>query len=651
MTGLVRTTAVGEPTVGEDDSRDSRDDAECVSVARSLPWKLRRLALVGFDGCSWAIALVVAASLRYELDFSQLHLAGLERILVVALLAQLFIGTLFQVYRGRYCTGSVEDAINVSAATALVGVVVFGLNLVINSPDLVPRSVPLSAALIAIMFAAGVRLAIRRYREYRSRPRGQSSRVIVFGAGNEGQRLVSSMLSDPLSGYLPVALIDDDPDLLRRRVAGVRVRGTHADIGAVATDTRADMLVVADRKMDSREIRQVVRAATDAGLGVKVLPPLTELLRPAAGVCDLRDLDITDLLGRRPVEIDIAAVADFLSNARVLVTGAGGSIGSELCRQIHRFGPAELLMLDRDESALHSTQLSIYKTTALDSPEIVLADIRDAATVADILMERRPQIVFHAAALKHVLLLEQYPEEAWKTNVIGTQNVLEAAKLSGVTRFVNISTDKAANPINVLGRSKRIGERLVADAASETVGTYVSVRFGNVLGSRGSVLTTFTEQIKNGGPITVTHPDVTRFFMTIPEAVQLVIYAAAIGQPGEVLVLDMGSPVRIVDVARQLMHIAGRSTEIVYTGLGAGEKLHEELFGEREVDDRPIHPLVSHVDVPCLHPAQLADRAMKIGAAEAMANFTTNTTGSPASHRTQSTTMMISRKSGSACAV
>ena len=650
MTGLVR-MGVEEPSVGEQEYRDNRSETEQASVSRSLPWKLRRLALAGFDGGSWAIALFVAASLRYELDFSQLHLVGLERAVVVALLAQFLIGALFQVYRGKYCTGSVEDAINVSTATASVGVVVFGFNLVINNPALLPRSVPLTAALIAIMLAVGVRLAIRRYREHRSRPPAKSSsRVIVFGAGNDGQRLVWSMLSDPRSGYLPVALIDDDPDLLRRRVAGVPVRGTHADIVAVAVATRADMLVVADRKTDSGELRELVRVAKDAGLGVKVLPPLAELLRPAVGVCDLRDLDITDLLGRRPVDIDIAAVADFLSNARVLVTGAGGSIGSELCRQIHRFGPAELLMLDRDESALHSTQLSIYKATALDSPGIVLADIRDATAIANILMERRPQIVFHAAALKHVLLLEQYPEEAWKTNVIGTQNVLEAARLSGVTRFVNISTDKAANPINVLGRSKRIGERLVAEVATEATGTFVSVRFGNVLGSRGSVLTTFTEQIKNGGPVTVTHPDVTRFFMTIPEAVQLVIYAAAIGRPGEVLVLDMGSPVRIADVARQLMHIAGRSTEIVYTGLGAGEKLHEELFGEREIDSRPIHPLISHVSVPSLHPAQLADRAMKIGVAEAMADFTATTTDAEVSMNAQSTTM-IPRESDSAYAV
>jgi FlaA1/EpsC-like NDP-sugar epimerase len=230
--------------------------------------------------------------------------------------------------------------------------------------------------------------------------------------------------------------------------------------------------------------------------------------------------------------------------------------------------------------------------------------------------------VFHAAALKHLPLLEQYPDEAWKTNVIGTHNVLRASSLIGVEKFVNISTDKAANPISVLGRSKRLGEMIVSDVACKSDGDYLSVRFGNVLGSRGSVLTTFAEQLSNGAPITVTHPDVTRFFMTIPEAVQLVIYAAAIGSPGEALVLDMGEPVKIADVARQLMGIAGRSVEIIYTGLRGGEKLHEQLFGDGERDVRPIHPSVSHVDVPALRVADAVDCAESIGPAAAMAYLT-----------------------------
>ncbi len=261
------------------------------------------------------------------------------------------------------------------------------------------------------------------------------------------------------------------------------------------------------------------------------------------------------MLGRNQLDTDIDSIAEYLTGRRVLVTGAGGSIGSELCRQIHRFEPAELMMLDRDESALHSVQLSIHGRALLDSDDVILCDIRDLDAVRTVFAQRRPDVVFHAAALKHLPMLEQYPAEAVKTNILGTRNVLDAADLVAVGRFVNISTDKAANPSSVLGYSKRIAERITADRARGAEGAYLSVRFGNVLGSRGSVLTSFANQIAHGGPLTVTHPDVTRYFMTIEEACQLVIQAAAIGGPGEALVLDMGQPIKIHDVA----HAADRA--------------------------------------------------------------------------------------------
>jgi FlaA1/EpsC-like NDP-sugar epimerase len=597
-----------EGTLGDPDTGDGR----------SRSWRFRRFVLLVWDSVAWVLALVGGSLLRYEFELSQVDLLGLQRIIAVAILAQLVIGVALQVYRGRHCVGTMDDALNVCAAAGLAGACVFAFNAAVGSP-LVPRSVPLIATLIALAIAVGARLVVRRCRERAARAdRGSAQRVIVFGAGREGQQLIKSMLSDPDCGYLPVALLDDNPDLRRRRVSGVGVLGTRSDIAAVVAATGADMLVVAHRAADRELLREISAVAMEAGLGVKVLPPLAELLRPGVGIADLRDLDVADLLGRRPVEIDIAAIASYLADRRVLVTGAGGSIGSELCRQIHRFRPAELLMLDRDESALHGTQLSIYGTALLDSPDIILADIRDAGAIAQLFRQHRPDVVFHAAALKHLPLLEQYPEEAWKTNVIGTMNVLEAARRARVERFVNISTDKAANPSSVLGRSKRLGEMIISHVAAESAGTLLSVRFGNVLGSRGSVLTTFAEQLAGGSAITVTHPDVTRFFMTIPEAVQLVIYAAAIGARGQVLVLDMGAPVRIADVARQLMRIAGRSAQIVYTGLREGEKLHEEVFGSGEIDRRPIHPSISHVDVPGLDPADVVRRAAAVGVAEAM---------------------------------
>jgi FlaA1/EpsC-like NDP-sugar epimerase len=341
------------------------------------------------------------------------------------------------------------------------------------------------------------------------------------------------------------------------------------------------------------------------------VPSGTELVRSARPADDVRDLNLDGLLGRSPAHLDEAVISAQIAGRRVLVTGAGGSIGSEMCRQIHRFHPAALVMLDRDESALHAAQLSIYGRALLDKDDTVLADIRDACAMRRIFDACRPEVVIHAAALKHLPLLEKYPLEAWMTNVIGTWNVLCAASEVGVGTFVNISTDKAANPVSVLGYSKRVTERLTAHTARRVDGRFVSVRFGNVLGSRGSVLDAFSRQIADGGPVTVTHPDVTRFLMTIPEACQLVLQAAAIGTGGEALVLDMGVPVKIADVARLLICRAHRDdVEIVYTGLRAGEKLHEELFGSGEVRDyRPSHPLVSHVSVP---PLALLDGAASL---------------------------------------
>jgi FlaA1/EpsC-like NDP-sugar epimerase len=566
----------------------------------------RALLLAALDGASWLFALIAAAWLRYEGDLDAHRALNVAKLVPVAILLQWGIAYLGHRYRGWNLVGTMDDAIHVAAVTTIVGAFLFAVTLIGQPP--VPRSVPLIATLVGLCIMLGPRVSLRLVRERRSRPDASSAnRVIIFGAGVSGQQLIRSMLCEPESGYLPVALLDDDPAARSRRISGVVVRGTRADLAAVAADTGAEILAVSVHDLPIEVMRDLSRNATHAGLRVQVIPPLLDVFRPRVDVSDLRDLEISDLIGRHPVEVDVAAIAGYLTGKRVLVTGAGGSIGSELCRQIKQFGPAELLMLDRDESALHALQLSISGRALLDSPDVILADIRDAVTISRIFVERSPHVVFHAAALKHLPMLEQYPHEAWQTNVLGTVNVIDAAVAARVEKFVNISTDKAANPISVLGCSKRIGERVIAHTARRCEwGTYLSVRFGNVLGSRGSVLTTFAEQIAAGGPVTVTHPEVTRFFMTIPEAVRLVIHAAAIGRPGEALVLDMGKPVRIADIAHQLALLAGRSVQILYTGLREGEKLHEELFGENEIDHRPVHPSVSHVTVPPLDPGQLA---------------------------------------------
>jgi len=322
------------------------------------------------------------------------------------------------------------------------------------------------------------------------------------------------------------------------------------------------------------------------------------------GEGDIRPVNEADLLGRRPADIDPEAVAHYITGKRVLVTGAGGSIGSELCRQLARFEPTKLFMLDRDENGLHATQLSIEGRAMLDDEGLLLADIRDAARIDELFAKVQPEVVFHAAALKHLPLLEMHPDEGWKTNVCGTLNVLNAARAHGTTRFVNISTDKAANPTSILGWTKRITERLTAHASQEGPTECVSVRFGNVLGSSGSVLKAFESQAAQGLPITVTHPDITRYFMTIEEASRLVIYAGAIGDPGEILILDMGEPVKIMDVAERFAAQHEPPLEIVITGLRPNEKLHEDLISSFELGDCRVHKLITHVTTDPLPPVR-----------------------------------------------
>ena len=437
---------------------------------------------------------------------------------------------------------------------------------------------------------------LRRVLKTRSR-----ERVVVFGAGSGGRAAISAMLSDPEGAYEPVAILDDDPRMRGVTTRGVTVLGNRYDMASVAGERRATAVVIAVPSASSSVVLDLSELATRAGLAVRVLPSVRELLDGRVRVVDIREPTERDLMGRHSIETDLDQAASYLRDKRVLVTGAGGSIGSELCRQIAQFGPAELIMFDRDESALHEVQLSISGRALLDTPDLLLLDIRDRERVKAVFCERRPEVVFHAAALKHLPLLEAYPVEGFKTNVWGTLAVLEAAEAAGVECFVNVSTDKAADPCSMLGYSKRVAEGLTAGVDERARGRFLSVRFGNVLGSRGSVLTAFQKQLEQGGPLTVTHPEATRYFMTVEEAVQLVLQAGAIGEGGRVLVLDMGDPVNIAEVAEQLAQSVKPARPIEFVGLRGGEKLHEDLFAESETPAPTAHELIRSVAVPPLH--------------------------------------------------
>ncbi len=556
---------------------------------------------LSFDILAWACSIVFSSLIRLQIAGSGISTLTLLRAIGFLVLGQLGFGWYFGLYRGAWRYGSFDEVAALTKTAFMATLAGCGAEYAFH-----PRT-PLSAVLIggviALLIMISVRYIWRLVQEARRRPDPEEAeRLLIYGAGDRGFGIVQDLLNDKGGRYVPVALIDDDPGKRRLSIRGIHVEGDRQMITLLAREYRATALLVAMTSVPAELIAEVLAIADeiDPPLRVKVLSPLTHLFG-GADASQIQDLTEEDLLGRRRVETDVEGIAAYVRDKRVLVTGAGGSIGSELCRQLIRFNPEALLMLDRDESALHAVQLSIEGKALLDTPNMLLADLRDAPRIDEIFDLHRPHVVFHAAALKHLPLLESYPAEAVKSNVWGTWAVLDAAMKYGVDRFVNISTDKAADPTSVLGYSKRLAERLTAFAATTAnTGTYVSVRFGNVLGSRGSVLHTFRSQVAGGGPVTLTHPDITRYFMLIPEAVQLVIQAGAIGSQGEVLVLDMGTPVKIADMANALIRRSRRPIEIVYTGLRDGEKLHEDLLGTTENDERPHHPLITHASVPAL---------------------------------------------------
>lgn len=567
-----------------------------------------RLAWASVDAAIAATAVIASAWLRFDMDAM---LATQREILVFASAAgalQFLVGLAFGLMYHQHRRGSFEETAQVARAALIVAVVLIGLRFLTDLMN-VPRSLPFGAPILALVGMFALRFIVRSYRWGRGPLSENDVPVVVYGAGEGGRQLVRALVRDTTTEgrMVPVAVIDDDPRKRRMVIDGLRVMGGAGRLADVVERTGATTLAVAMPSIPSERLREIRDLARSHHLELLVLPPVGRLLGPASGA-DLHKLNLEDLLGRQRITMDPGSISASITGKRVLVTGAGGSIGSELARQIARFGPAKLILLDRDESALHGTQMSLTGRALLDDGTLALCDIRDPEALRRIFEHERPEVVFHAAALKHLTLLEQFPLEAWQTNVLGTANVLAAAQDVEVETFVNISTDKAANPTCVLGYSKRIAERLTAEYADHHQGTFVSVRFGNVLGSRGSVITAFTAQIEQGGPVTITHPDVERFFMLIPEASQLVLQAAAIGANGDVMVLDMGEPVKILDVAHTLIDLSGKpGIEVVFTGLRPGEKMSEELFAPGEQIISAGHSLISKVEVPSMTPTEVAE--------------------------------------------
>lgn len=579
------------------------------SVVMSLSIFSRRMVLASWDALCWLLAVIVFVTARYDLSLSPEQWLGVVQYTVAAILLTAASAFAFHLYMGRSRVGSFAEA---SALGVLVAAVAVVLGAVFLFVPTFPRGVALVAPPLALTFMGFGRWAFRNlcgrgYRRPATSPADAPAlpAALVYGAGDDGHdvaRLVDFAAEPP---YRIVGFLDDDPAKKHRRLRSYRVLGQGSDLLEVARDQAAEVVILAISDVSRELMDRVAAECRAAGLKFVTVPPVRERIGGRVRLHELREFNVADLLGRRPIHTDLVAISDYVADKVVLVTGAGGSIGSELARQVHKLKPRKLVVLDRDESALHALQLSLYGVGLLDTDDMVLCDIRDREALQEVFRQHRPEVVFHAAALKHLPMLERFPLEGWKTNVLGSLNVLEAAHGVGVETLVNISTDKAADPSSVLGQSKRIAERLTSWYAGQHGVRYLSVRFGNVLGSRGSVLYTFRAQIERGGPITVTHPDVTRYFMTIPEACELVLQAGAIGAPSDVMVLDMGEPIRIVDVARRLIEESHRTDiEILFTGLRHGEKLHEVLFSARETGESSAHPLIDRVAVPRLAPVK-----------------------------------------------
>jgi FlaA1/EpsC-like NDP-sugar epimerase len=468
----------------------------------------------------------------------------------------------------------------------------------VSGPAL-PRSVPILDLILTLIATTGCRLSVRFAHHVKvSKANGVHAQqaVIIVGAGEAGGMVAKELRANPQIGLYPVAFLDDDPAKLGNHVHGIPVLGTRKDLVQVAGDHGVREVIIAMPTAPGSVMREIKDAGVYAGLHMRTVPAIFDIISGKVVVSQLREIQIEDLLRRKPVETDRNAVRELVRGATVLVTGAGGSIGSEICRQVANLGAHELILVGHGENSLFDIHNELRASRPLVELVPVVADIRDARRIGRVFDTYRPEVVFHAAAHKHVPLMELNPEEAVTNNVLGTRNVLAAAEATGVGRFVFISTDKAVNPVNVMGATKLLAEALVHESAVRTSRPYVSVRFGNVLASRGSVVPLFRAQIEKGGPVTVTHPEMCRYFMTIPEAVQLVLQAAALGAGGETFLLDMGEPVKIVDLAKDMIQLSGLEVgadiDIVFTGLRPGEKIFEELYSSSEEFERTEHEKV-----------------------------------------------------------
>lgn len=532
--------------------------------------------------CAW----VGAYWLRYNLMPIQGSMVSdaLDSLLYVVLI-QASAFWYFGLYRGVWRFASVPDLWRILQASVIGTISIVGVLFVATRLEGVPRSVPVLYALLLVLGLCGPRFFYRWLKDHRLRVRA-GRRVLIVGAGRAGEMLARDLLRDSDSDYHIVGFVDDDPKKWSREIHGLRVLGGVDLLPDIVRRYQVEVVLLAVPSANAKEMRRLVQIAEQASLPIRTIPQLKQLMSGQVMAKELREVSIEDLLGRDPVSLDWDAIQCGLAGRNVLVTGGGGSIGSELCRQIVNMRPAKLIVIDHSEYNLYKIDSELTKMQGALEIVSLLCDVTDAIAVNHIMDQHRPNVVFHAAAYKHVPLLEGQVRQAVANNILGTKVIADAANAFKCGEFVLISTDKAVNPANIMGASKRIAEIYCQNLNLKSDTKYITVRFGNVLGSAGSVVPLFRKQIESGGPVTVTHPEITRYFMTIPEACQLIMQASVMGDGGEIFVLDMGEPIKIKFLAEQMILLSGKEPEkdiiIKYIGLRPGEKLYEELFHEKE---------------------------------------------------------------------
>jgi FlaA1/EpsC-like NDP-sugar epimerase len=582
-----------------------------IPVNRHRIWQL--VADAGLIALAWWLAF----ELRFDQGVPRYYDTLFRRTILIVVAIKLVVFVLFRFYDRWWRYVSIRDMWSamrgVTAASLVASLTVYFFSPVAQVR--LPRSVAIMDWLLLLGLIAGTRLLARSVIE---RPGigivARGKEVLIVGAGDAGQLVIREMQRNRQLGYTPIGLIDDDPRKKNLRIHGVRVLGTTQELAHILRDNRPDEVLLAIPSASGEVRQRIVNVTREGNVPVKTLPGLYELISGESDLAtQIRPVQVEDVLGREPVEVDLEATAAYVKDETVLVTGAGGSIGSELCRQIARVGPRRLILVDQGETALFEIERELVDERGFAASIPVLADCKSRTKVHQVFDRYRPGVVFHAAAYKHVPLMEANPLESVRNNVLATRVMAEASVEFGTKRFVLISTDKAVNPKTVMGQSKALCEWIVEayGARADVATRFVAVRFGNVLGSSGSVIPIFRRQIAKGGPVTVTHPEMTRYFMTIPEAASLVVQAGAIGGRGDVFVLDMGDPVRILDLAMQMIRLSGKDPErdiaVEIVGSRPGEKLHEELWGPGETAVPTRHPKIMRVSGPIVDTAWLQD--------------------------------------------